>query len=199
MENTASKSENTILRQKVEELLKKKHLQPGTQLSACETNTLLHEMEVNQIELEMQNEELKLARYATQDAIELYDFAPSAFFTLNRTGEIVTINLSGAKMLGMEPTCLKNYSIDLFISEETKTIFNHFLRKLFNSKTKEYCEIIFSVNGNLPVNIYLSGIIKENNEECLITAIDITDIKKAAKEIELASKCCIKRSNKNWK
>jgi len=65
---------------------------------------LIHELEAYQIKLEMQNEELALAKERAERAeekyTELYDFAPSGYFTLTLQGIIVEMNLRGAQMLG---------------------------------------------------------------------------------------------------
>ena len=67
------------------------------------TIQLVHELEVHQIELEMQNEELRRARAALETSLEkytdLYDFAPVGYFTLDRMGSIGAVNLSGAGLL----------------------------------------------------------------------------------------------------
>jgi len=84
------------LRKKAEDLLKKKN-KAGAGLTEIDKITLIHELEVHQIELEMQNEELIEAKYiaeaASEKYIELYDFAPTCYFTLNRDGEIAGLNL----------------------------------------------------------------------------------------------------------
>ena len=70
-----------------------------------ETHSLIHELRVHQIELEMQNEELQRvqndlemsrSRYA-----DLYDFAPFGYLSLNKHGQIVDLNLTVAKQLGI--------------------------------------------------------------------------------------------------
>lgn len=73
---------------------------------------LIHELEAHQIDLEMQNQELQLAKereaeLATEKYIELYDFAPSGYFTLTKEGKIIDLNLTGAKMLGNERFYIK--------------------------------------------------------------------------------------------
>ena len=64
---------------------------------------LIHELKVHQIELEMQNEELKLAKekeeIAKKKYIELYDFAPSGHLTLTNKGEIIDLNISTENLL----------------------------------------------------------------------------------------------------
>jgi hypothetical protein len=70
--------------------------------SEVTTLKLIHELEVHQIELEMQNEELLLAKQAEQ-AIENtlnYTITPSGYFTLSQDGKVTEANLTGAHMLG---------------------------------------------------------------------------------------------------
>ncbi|MCJ7434048.1 MAG: hypothetical protein MUO77_11225 [Anaerolineales bacterium] len=82
---------------------RKKAIPPLTEL---ESQGIIQELQVHQIELEMQNEELMQIRAKAEAALhqyfELYDFAPSGYFTLKRDGAIQHVNLAGATMLGVE-------------------------------------------------------------------------------------------------
>ena len=100
-------TDNSTLRQRAEALLKRKLSNSGSQRSDADIQKLIHELEVHQIELEMQNEELRLARereaeLAIEKYIELYDFVPSGYFTISKEGKIIDLNLSGANMLSKE-------------------------------------------------------------------------------------------------
>ncbi|HEX7584556.1 MAG TPA: PAS domain S-box protein, partial [Prolixibacteraceae bacterium] len=179
-----NKSEGSILRQRAEELVKRNLSKSGSQHSGADILKLIHELEVHQIELEMQNEELRLAKerevkLATKKYIELYDFAPSGYFTLSKAGKIIELNLSGANMLGKERSRLKNSLFSSFVSDATKPAFNLFLGKVFSSKVRETCEVSLSINVNVPMYVYLSGIFTENVEHCFVTVLDITERKKA--------------------
>ena len=72
--------------------------------SQDETLRLINELKVHQLELEAQNEELQITRAAAQEAekkySELYNFAPSGYFTISPNGEIMEANKSGSVMLG---------------------------------------------------------------------------------------------------
>src|SRR5580704_7250259 len=72
--------------------------------SNADTKRLLHELQVHQIELEMQNAELRQARdeleLALDNYTDLYDFAPSGYFTFAPTGAILQANLTGATLVG---------------------------------------------------------------------------------------------------
>jgi PAS domain S-box-containing protein len=191
MKAASNKSEPAILHRKTGELLKKKPSKTGLQFYEAETLKLIHELEVHKVELEMQNEELRLAKEqlakaATEKYAELYDFAPSGYFTLSKDGEIIELNLCGAQMLGQVRSRLKNNQFSFFVSNATKPTFNLFLRKVFNSKARESCEVTLSLKGNLPIYAYLSGIVTENGKQCLVTMVDITERKRAENELIIA-------------
>lgn len=172
-----------MLRKKAMELLKKQPLRSVSHLSEAETSMMIHEYEVHQVELELQNEELLLARSEIQDYIEkyseLYDFAPSGYFTLSREGAIIELNLSGSNLLCKERFHLKNSQFGFFVSDDTKPIFNLFIEKIFFTKNKETCEVTLSIKDNLQTDVYLCGIATENGEQCIINAVDITERKQA--------------------
>ncbi len=178
------------LRQKAETLLTKKASTSGLQRSEADVERLIHELEVHQIELEMQNEELGLAKereaeLAKEKYIELYDFAPSGYFTLSKEGEIIDLNLSGAKMLGKERAYLKNNRFVFFVTDNVRSVFNLFIDRVFNSKSQQTGEVSLSI-GNSTTYVHLTGIAAENGEQCYVTAIDITDRKQAEESLQIS-------------
>lgn len=180
MKNENKPSVTTVLRQKIEELLNNKPSKSVRQLTEQETLKLFHELEERQIELEMQNKELSLARSTAQNVAkkyaELYDFAPSCYFTLSKEGKIIELNLNAAEMLGKERSNLINSQLGVFISEETKPIFNFFLFKVFTGTTKETCEVTLLTGGKSPkTDILLTGIATEDADLCLVSGVDITE------------------------
>jgi len=141
----------------------------------------------------MQNEELAIAKKQAVDNAEskyaqLYDFAPTGYFTLNRSGQIIMLNLSGAILLGEERSLLLNNVFSFYISNETRLIFKFFLTKVFKSNRKETCEVILLIKGNAPIHVHLSAIISENGNHCLLSAVDITEQKHAEEVLSLSEK-----------
>jgi PAS domain S-box-containing protein len=134
---------------------------------------------VHQIELEMQNAELMLAKeraaFVAEKYTALYDFAPTGFFTLSAGGEILDLNLFGAHMLGKERINLKNSRFGFFLSENTRPVFNRFLHRIFNSGVPEFCEVSMAKDDHLPVIVKLSGIASGNEGQCLVSMMDITE------------------------
>jgi hypothetical protein len=172
--------EAAILRLKAEVLLKLNHLEIAHPLSDIDKQKLQHELEVHQIELELQNEDLLLALSAAQNAIQLYDFAPMGYYTLSNNGEIIKLNLIGARMLGKERQFLINSRFGFFVSNDTKPTFNLFLEKIFISNKHGSCDLTLIINGNKPMYVHLTGIVAQNTETCLVTVVDITAYKLAA-------------------
>ena len=167
-----------ILRQLAEEQFKERPVKE-TVYSKAETIRLIHELEIHQIELEMQHEELLHANAEARETAdkysELYDFAPSGYFTLSGDGEIMELNHCGAKMLGKKRALLKRSLFGFFVSNETKSIFNMFLTRIYSSHGTETCQVTLCVNQNLQVNVHLSGTLAKDGVSCLLTADDITD------------------------
>lgn len=99
---------------------------------------LLHELQVHQIELEMQNETLRRIQVVLEESRDryqdLYDFSPIAYFTLNEHGLITEINLTGAALLGVERKKLLNTRFARFIAAEDSDEWNRcFVEVLKNS------------------------------------------------------------------
>ncbi len=81
---------------------------------------LLHEFQVHQIELEMQNEELRKSHLALEESrdryLDLYEFAPICYATIGRNGMIGEINLTGCDLLGVKRAKLINRRFSRFVA-----------------------------------------------------------------------------------
>ncbi len=176
------KSEFSDLRQKAEELLITKISKSDSPLSENDTLKLIHELEVHQIELELQNKELNLARSAAlltaEKFTELYDFSPTSYFSLSKDGRIVELNLEGAKMLGKERSLFIDKVFGLFVSSDTKQRFGLFLKQVFTSNAKETCEVTLLTGDGTQMVVLLTGIPTENGKQCLLSVVDITERKR---------------------
>ena len=186
MEDITNPLNADILRKKAEDVLNSRNVKFNSENIEAETLKLIHELDVHQIELEMQNEELVLAKKKVEIDAEkyanLYDFAPFGYLTLSKEGEIIKLNFSSANILGKERSSLIKNRFGFFVSNETRNIFNEFIDTLLNSKTKETCELVLNVNPESPTYVYLTGISCYDEEQCLITMVDITRRKKAEEE-----------------
>jgi PAS domain S-box-containing protein len=149
----------------------------------ADTLRLIHELQVHQIELEMQNEELVQAR-AEAEAVhrqymDLYDFAPLGYFTLTRDGTIRMSNLTGASLLGAERSKLVKRRFGVFVSVESRPAFSAFLEKIFTTGNNEACEIMLLKEGHESCWAHLDAVCSEDGLECRVAMKDITERKLA--------------------
>ena len=94
------------LRSRAEEPLKKKKAEDARDMTGTDAFAWWHELQLHQTELEMQNEELKRARQELEESrnkyLELYEFSPIGYFTLDKQGTILEVNLPGAVLPSVE-------------------------------------------------------------------------------------------------
>ena len=104
--------------------------------------SLIHELRVHQIELQMQNEELR----GIQEELEktksryshLYDFAPTGYVTVNEKGAIEEANLTMAVMLGVERSALTGTMLSHFILKDDQDIFYKHRQRLLETEAPRH-------------------------------------------------------------
>jgi len=175
-----------MLRTKAEELLGKKKKKNGIPNNEIDIKKLVHELQVHQIELEMQNDELRQAYQTAEITLKkltmLFDLSMMGYFTLDEDGTIIDLNFAGADMLGKRRHGLINSNFKLYISEESKPVFNNFFRKIYSSNTKEWCEVMLRNDKDLLCQVYIEGVASVNEPECLLTLVDISKFSRRIKE-----------------
>lgn len=192
MKKKINRSDPVKLRREGENRLKGISEKNGNPDSEADNLKLIHELEVHQIELEMQNEELALARSeaisSAEKFTELYDFAPMGYFTLCPDSEILELNLHGSQMIGKERCHLKNSQLGFFISDKTKPDFNYFLDTVFENSGIKTCEATLLRCNNSRMPVYLNGIASEKGKHCLITMTDLSERKKMEEGLQKIQK-----------
>ena len=172
------------LRRRAEEKLSTKKEKAATTSSKnADIQRLVHELQVHQIELEMQNEELVRSKLELESTLsqyaELYAFAPVGYFTLTRDGSIRRVNLTGAKLLGLGLTDLIKRRFHVFISPQSRKSFSDFLDKVFTSKSRESCEVYLQKEGTDSQLVLIEGVCEFQNgqgEICyaIVSEVSIT-------------------------
>ena len=170
------------LRLNAEKQLKKKKVKTGDTEIVLDDKKLMHELQVHQIELEMQNEELRRANETAETALRkytmLYDFAPMGYFTLDSEGKIEDLNFTGAEILGERRFTLIGSNFKFFVSQESRVVFDTFLDKIYAGIAKESCEVTLGNFKNPQCNVYLEGIVTGDDRNCLLSVVDISGFKK---------------------
>ena len=118
--------------------------------------SLIHELQVHQIELKMQNEELRRIQgelEKTRDKYShLYDFSPVGYFTLTEKGIIDEANLPVASMLGAERSTLVGKPFTRFVFEEDQDVFYKLRHRLLETEEPARSRYLIQTSENFPIN-----------------------------------------------
>ncbi len=157
--------------------------------SSHTADELLHELRVHQIELEMQNDELRRTQLALEESrdrfVDLFEFAPIGYLTLDSNGLINEINLSGAAMLGVERGKLIHRPFVLFVAGEDRSAwYQHFMRAKQQS-VKQHCELALKRNDGSVCYAQMDSRRFESGISAVCVALsDITERKRLETEIQ---------------
>ena len=180
------------LRHRAEKRVKNHAPESDAQSSPAETQRLLHELQVHQIELEMQNEELRESRAQAETALErytdLYDFAPVGYFTLSVDGAIREVNLPGARLLGLERARLVGGCFRTFVSKDTQSIFDSWLKEIFATQVKQTCAVVLAKKGQPRVAVEMEAALSSDGLEGRAVVVDITARKALEEQLRQAQK-----------
>jgi PAS domain S-box-containing protein len=109
------------------------------------TQQLLHDLQVHQIELELQNEELRHAQVQLDAEraryFDLYDLAPVGYCTLTEKGLLLEANLTAATLLGVARSELVNRPLSRFIFKQDQDIYYLHRKQLFETGQVQSCEL----------------------------------------------------------
>ncbi|MBN2369893.1 MAG: response regulator [Vicinamibacteria bacterium] len=109
------------------------------------TRQLLHDLRVHQIELEMQNEELRRAQVALEASraryFDLYDLAPVGYVTLSEQGLLLEANLTAATLLGMARGDLVRQPLSRFVCREDQDVYYLYRKQLLETGAPQACEL----------------------------------------------------------
>lgn len=190
MEKFKIRSEDSSqLRQRAEERVGQSKA-GRTPLTDHEAKRLVHELEVQQIELEMQNSELRQAEERQGELLEqyteLYDFAPVGYFTLNPEGVIRASNLAGATLLGLERSRLIGQSFLPFVAPQYRPAFSSFLGEVIAGMGKEELELGLAPTkeGTQPPFVKIEAVTDSTGDKCRVAVIDITKRRRAEEELD---------------
>jgi two-component system cell cycle sensor histidine kinase/response regulator CckA len=152
---------------------------------------MVHELNVYQIELEMQNETLLETQRQLEESIhkytDLYDYAPVGYFTCDEKGLILEANLALASLIGKDRASFIGTSFYSSLIAEDRDILYLHLRKIFEAGGPQKCELRLSCKGK-ELHAQLESIVVEaaghGSPVCRTSIIDITERKRAEEKIK---------------
>ena len=142
---------------------------------------LLQQLQIVQHELEMQIEELRSSNQDLEASRNkyalLYDCAPVGYFTFARQGDIRSVNLTGATLLGSDRTLLSGQRFEHFVAAEDRFMFVDFLRMVFLGRNKMTCRVKLSIRDRPPLYVRIEAMAAGVDDECHAAMVDITERK----------------------
>jgi two-component system, cell cycle sensor histidine kinase and response regulator CckA len=179
----------TPLRKKAECLLKQ---QEAPVTAVGDEQAIIHELQVHQIELQLQNEELRRSQAALEESrsrySDLYHHAPVGYVVLNRAGIIVESNATFTGMLEAQSTTINGRAFADLLEDEDSGIFRARLRSFFKQPVEKHMELRLRLDHHRQLFIELSGVplpdphgSAASGDQLLITVTDIS----ARKRLEM--------------
>ena len=154
-------------------------------LSLDQVGRMLHELRVHQIELEMQNEELRVSQQELEASrtryFDLYDLAPVGYFTLSGVGLILEANLTAATLLGVARSALVKQPLSRFIFREDQDVYYRY-RKDLASGQPQACELHMLKDGGAVFWARLEATNAQDEEGALLSRVVISEQKRAEEE-----------------
>ena len=170
-------------RQRAEEIFRERAAKSPVRLdalSAEETQLMLHELRVHQIELEMQNEELRRAQLELEAErakyFDLYDLAPVGYCTVSRSGLILQANLTAANLLGVARNMLFKRLISRFIVKDDQDIYYLMWKQLFETGAPQACELRMLKPDGTPIWVHLAATVARDAAGAPIMRVVLRDI-----------------------
>ena len=147
--------------------------------SAGEALAVLHELQVHQVELELQEEELRRSRSEMEATLyrqlQLYDFAPVGCLTVDRTSELREVNLTAAGMLGCERGQLLGRSLISFLGPESASVLRAMLARLSEGEPTTLGTLQLAVGQGALRSVHASATRDPGGQHFLVAFIDVTE------------------------
>jgi PAS domain-containing protein len=183
MHITSNDKARQTMRSKAEKIVESKtrDLQASDNpISSKEVQNLIYELRVHQIELEMQNGELRQTQVELDSSraryYDLYDLAPVGYITLNETGMIFETNLTAANLLAASRSSLTKLPLSRFINHDDQDSYYLYFKKLGLSGSPVACELKMHTMDGKPFHGRLEGIAREGADGVNVFRIVLSDV-----------------------
>jgi two-component system CheB/CheR fusion protein len=144
-----------------------------------DTLRILHELEVHQAELEIQNEELRLSRIENESALvrytELFELAPIGYATLSADGIVRDLNQAGVRLLGRSRSVMVGAPFAALVAAGDVPLFHVLLRRAVDGGAALSCELALSLGGRVVHVRLTAGAVSRADHPILLAFEDITE------------------------
>ena len=187
-------SSGEALRKRAEEIAREKRARTPDNMEALsseQARQTLHELQVHQIELEVQNEQLRGAQAELEASraryFDLYDLAPVGYFTVSEPGLILEANLTAATLLGVSRSALVKRPLSHFILPEDQDVYYRHRKEIFETGAPQVCEMRLVKKDGDPFWARVEATAAQDADGALVCRAAVSDISERKKaEAELA-------------
>jgi PAS domain S-box-containing protein len=180
----------TELRRQAEELLRVTKRDVAA-MPVKDVQRLVHELQVHQIEMEMQNEELRRTQMELEAArdryVDLYDFSPVGHLTLDTHGTIVEANLRAGTLFGINRNELVGQPLVRFVALDDQDIFHRHCQDVLKTGMRQSCEVHLRKNAGASCCVYLKSLAVHDEPGHIthwrMALLDITERKRVEEEL----------------
>ncbi len=184
---------STGLRRQAEKLLRATPRDVAA-LPIKDVQQLVQELQVHQVELAMQNEELRRAQVELEEArsryVRLYDDAPTGYLTLDPKGIILEANLPACTLLGVNRKDLRGKPITLCMLAKDQATFRRHIHELFRTGIRQVCEVDLARQDGSPISVQFESVAVQDEAgpaaRMLTVVLDITQRKRIEQALQQA-------------
>ncbi len=145
--------------------------------TASDSLKLLHELQVHQVELDLQEEELRRAVTELEAAlyrqVQLYDFAPAGCFTVDRSTALRELNRTGARLLGFDRDAVLGRALDSFLEPDSSRALHAALMRVAEGAEREGCELRFVARDGVSQTAHASVGPDPSGQRFLIACVEV--------------------------
>jgi len=145
--------------------------------TAADSLKLLHELQVHQVEVDLQEEELRRSVVELEAAlyrqVQLYDFAPAACFTVDRSTALCELNRTGVRLLGFDRDAVLGRALDSFLEPDSSRALHAALMRVAGGAEGEGCELRFVARDGVSQNAHASVGPDPSGQRFLIACVEV--------------------------
>ncbi|MES2883391.1 MAG: PAS domain S-box protein [Pseudomonadota bacterium] len=158
------------------------HSMASAPANASAALKLLHEFQVHQVELELQQEHLEHSRdelnLALERYVERFDCAPVAYLSLDREGRILEANLAAAALFGLERNAMNGRRIDTLVTTQYQLLLLGLVKRMSSGSARETCEAMVEADG-VTQQVQIVATTSQNEASLMMVVIPTAAVQKA--------------------
>lgn len=196
--SNSKKGDDDGLRSSAEKRLANAVDSGSLELLAGESTNLIHELQVHQIELELQNEELVRVQSELETALkdyhDLYEYAPDGYISVDEHGTILKLNIAAAELFDRSKDEMLNAHFPIFVAEKNEVEVLSLIKLTFSNRNSYLLEREIDKRSLPSITVELKSVFAEKGPECHLVVRDITERKNYEKLQEEAKQTAVAAS-----